>query len=187
MPIELNHRSTKRGHRVIENGLHRVKDLALGEDQRTIHRGQGPTVMALLRDAGLSLLRHAGIQQITARLRARSQDPPPAVALVERLDLERYKATVKGLTQFGDRRQGTDRNRAAVDWIEAQLKSYGCPTERIGARTLLIPADVAQVDLAFFVKAWSDHHSAGKPRTARRRIARRVRARGRSALHRCAR
>ena len=41
------------------------------------------------------------------------------------------KATVKGLTQFGDRRQGTDRNRAAVDWIEAQLKSYGCPTERI--------------------------------------------------------
>ena len=48
-----------------------------------------------------------------------------------RLDLESYKATIKGLTQFGDRRQGTDRNRAAVDWIEAQLKSYGCPTERI--------------------------------------------------------
>ena len=47
-------------------------------------------------------------------------------ALVGRLDLERYKATVKGLTQFGDRRQGTDRNRAAVDWIEAQLRSYGC-------------------------------------------------------------
>lgn len=46
--------------------------------------------------------------------------------LVGRLDLERYKATIKGLTQFGDRRQGTDRNRAAVDWIEQQLKSYGC-------------------------------------------------------------
>src|SRR5215510_2950180 len=42
--------------------------------------------------------------------------------LVGRLDLERYKATIKGLTQFGDRRQGTDRNRAAVDWIEVQLK-----------------------------------------------------------------
>ena len=53
-------------------------------------------------------------------------------ALVSRLDLEEYKATIKGLTQFGDRRQGTDRNRAAVDWIEAQLKSYGCTnTERI--------------------------------------------------------
>ena len=57
--------------------------------------------------------------------------PDPVRRLVERLDLEKYKATVKGLTQFGDRRQGTDRNRAAVDWIEAQLKSYGCPTERI--------------------------------------------------------
>ncbi|MDQ3519251.1 MAG: M28 family metallopeptidase [Gemmatimonadota bacterium] len=55
----------------------------------------------------------------------------PVRALVERLDLEKYKATIKGLTQFGDRRQGTDRNRAAVDWIEAQLKSYGCPTERL--------------------------------------------------------
>ena len=55
----------------------------------------------------------------------------PVQTLVERLDLEKYKATVKGLTRFGDRRQGTDRNRAAVDWIETQLKSYGCPTERI--------------------------------------------------------
>ena len=50
----------------------------------------------------------------------------PIQALVARLDLERYKATIKGLTQFGDRRQGTDRNRAALDWIETQLKSYGC-------------------------------------------------------------
>ena len=55
----------------------------------------------------------------------------PVQKLVERLDLERYKATIKGLTQFGDRRAGTDRNRAAVDWIDAQLKSYGCPTERL--------------------------------------------------------
>ena len=50
----------------------------------------------------------------------------PAKNLVDRLDLERYKATIKGLTQFGDRKQGTDRNRHAIDWIEAQLKSYGC-------------------------------------------------------------
>jgi len=52
--------------------------------------------------------------------------PDPIAQLVARLDLERYKATIKGLTTFGDRRQGTDRNRAAADWIEAQLKSYGC-------------------------------------------------------------
>ena len=56
----------------------------------------------------------------------------PVRTLVSRLDLEKYKATIKGLTQFGDRRQGTDRNRAAVDWIEKQLQSYGCtPTARI--------------------------------------------------------
>jgi hypothetical protein len=56
----------------------------------------------------------------------------PIRTLVSRLDLEKYKATIKGLTRFGDRRQGTDRNRAALDWIEAQLKSYGCTnTERI--------------------------------------------------------
>jgi hypothetical protein len=58
--------------------------------------------------------------------------PDPNRTIVGRLQLDRYKATIKGLTQFGDRRQGTDRNRAAVDWIEAQLKSYGCtPTARI--------------------------------------------------------
>jgi hypothetical protein len=50
----------------------------------------------------------------------------PIETLVGRLELEKYKATIKGLTQFGDRRQGTKRNRDAVDWIEAQLKSYGC-------------------------------------------------------------
>jgi hypothetical protein len=56
----------------------------------------------------------------------------PVRVLVKRLDLERYKATIKDLTRFGDRRQGTARNRAAIDWIEARLKSYGCTiTERL--------------------------------------------------------
>jgi hypothetical protein len=76
--------------------------------------------------------------------------PPDSItSLVARLDLERYKSTVKGLTQFGDRRQGTDRNRAAVDWIEAQLKSYGCSnTERIryehAGRQLRLPGDTTR-------------------------------------------
>ena len=76
--------------------------------------------------------------------------PPDSIrVLVSRLDLERYKATIKGLTQFGDRRQGTARNRAAVDWIEAQLKSYGCTnTERIKyeytGRQLRLPGDTTR-------------------------------------------
>ncbi len=52
----------------------------------------------------------------------------PVRVMVGRLDLERYKATIKGLTAFGDRRHGTARNRAAIDWIEAQLESSGCTT-----------------------------------------------------------
>ena len=55
----------------------------------------------------------------------------PVAVLASRLDLERFKATIKGLTAFGDRRQGTERNRKAVDWIEARLKSYGCAPERL--------------------------------------------------------
>ena len=62
-------------------------------------------------------------------------DSDPIKSMVSRLDLEDYKATIKGLTQFGDRRQGTDRNRRAVDWIEAKLKSYGCShIERLKSR-----------------------------------------------------
>ncbi len=55
----------------------------------------------------------------------------PIAVLVGRLDLERYKAVIKGLTRFGDRRQGTRRNRDAVDWIESWLEAAGCPTERL--------------------------------------------------------
>ena len=73
-----------------------------------------------------------GAQGALAPTRLDTLRNPEIQAMVARLDLEKYKATIKGLTQFGDRRQGTDRNRAAVDWIEAQLKSYGCTnTERI--------------------------------------------------------
>src|SRR6516164_7372060 len=50
----------------------------------------------------------------------------PIKIMVDRLNLEKYKATIKDLTHFGDRRQGTERNRKSVDWIEAQLKNYGC-------------------------------------------------------------
>jgi hypothetical protein len=72
---------------------------------------------------------------------ASAQTPPaapqaapddPIRTLVGQLDLAKYKDTIKSLTRFGDRRQGTERNKAAIDWIEAQLKSYGCTnTERI--------------------------------------------------------
>jgi hypothetical protein len=89
----------------------------------------------------LSVMMGGTVAMLAGSFPVEAQTPAPATdtaaesvvrSLVGRLDLEHYKATIKGLTQFGDRRQGTDRNRAAVDWIEAQLKSYGCTnTERI--------------------------------------------------------
>src|SRR5262245_48569860 len=74
----------------------------------------------------------AGETANQAALAAQNASDPVIKALVARLELEKYKTTIKGLTRFGDRRQGTQRNRDAVDWIEAQLKSYGYTnTERI--------------------------------------------------------
>src|SRR6188768_3485993 len=86
--------------------------------------------------AGLSVVVAGSATLIAARQQAPAPAAPPpddpVRTLVARLDLEKYKATIKGLTQFGDRRQGTKRNRDAIDWIEAQLKSYGCANvERI--------------------------------------------------------
>jgi hypothetical protein len=69
------------------------------------------------------------VADVAAQNDAAAEDP--VSVLVGRLDLELYKETIEGLTQFGDRRQGTDRNRRAVDWIEQQLQSYGCPTQRL--------------------------------------------------------
>jgi hypothetical protein len=51
--------------------------------------------------------------------------------VVARLDFDSYKNLVRGLTQFGDRRQGEERNAQAINWIEAQLRSWGYTTERI--------------------------------------------------------
>lgn len=72
----------RRGHWTIENRLHRCKDVNFGEDASLIHVGQGPTVMALLRDAAVSLLHRTGVRRVAARLRANSQHPEQAVALV---------------------------------------------------------------------------------------------------------
>ena len=68
---------------------------------------------------------------VAAQQPAPADSADPIATLVGQLDLERYKATIKGLTAFGDRRQGTARNRQALDWIEAQLKSYGCSPARL--------------------------------------------------------
>src|SRR5216684_2947922 len=72
----------KRGHWIIENGLHYVKDVTMGEDKSTIHCDNGPKIMATLRNTALSLLRHAGFSTIAARLRYNSTHPEAALELL---------------------------------------------------------------------------------------------------------
>ncbi len=71
----------KRGHWRIENSDHYVKDVTLGEDRSLIHLGNGPSVLAMLRDLALSLLHRAGHRAIASRLRYHSVHPQAAVAL----------------------------------------------------------------------------------------------------------
>lgn len=72
----------KRGHWCIENGLHYVKDVTMGEDRSLIHVQHGPNIVAMLRDAALNLLRRTGQQAIARSLRYHSSHPEVAVSLV---------------------------------------------------------------------------------------------------------
>ena len=56
--------------------------MVLAEDASLTHTGAGPTVMALLRDTALSLLRRAGHRRIARQLRAHADHPLAALALV---------------------------------------------------------------------------------------------------------
>ena len=90
-----------------------------------------------MRTRSLAVLGSAAVICLAAAAPAlAAQEAPasddPVATLVSRLTLDDYKTTLKGLTRFGDRRQGTQRNRDAVDWIEEQLQEFGCTsTERI--------------------------------------------------------
>ncbi|HET6144515.1 MAG TPA: M20/M25/M40 family metallo-hydrolase [Candidatus Acidoferrales bacterium] len=83
-------------------------------------------LLVLLSFAALHGLSDAIAAQGSAQVPPAQTAADPIKTLVDRLNVDRYKATVKSLTQFGDRRQGTERNRNAINWIEQQLKSYGC-------------------------------------------------------------
>jgi hypothetical protein len=60
---------TLRGSAKCGNGLHYVKDVTLGEDRSLMHKGNGPSIMAVLRDTVVSVLHRAGWRTIAERLR----------------------------------------------------------------------------------------------------------------------
>ena len=72
----------KRGHWTIENRLHYVKDVTMGEDRSTVHCEHGPKIMAALRNTVVSLLRHAGFSRIAARMRYNSTHPQAALEVL---------------------------------------------------------------------------------------------------------
>jgi predicted transposase YbfD/YdcC len=72
----------KRGHWTIENGLHFVKDVTMGEDKSTIHADNGPKIMAALRNTALNLLRLSGVSTIAARMRYHSTHPQAALQVL---------------------------------------------------------------------------------------------------------
>lgn len=58
-----------RGRWTIENRVHYVRDVTMGEDGQAIHVGQAPQTLAALRNGLINLLRQAGWTNIVAALR----------------------------------------------------------------------------------------------------------------------
>ena len=64
-----------RGHWMIENGLHYVRDVTFTEDASHLRTGNAPRAMATLRNLAIGALRLAGSTNIAAALRHNSRDP----------------------------------------------------------------------------------------------------------------
>ena len=71
-----------RGHWQIENGLHYVRDVTLGEDGSPIRTGNGPRGMAAVRNVVISTVRRAGHRNVAAALRTYAGRPREALALL---------------------------------------------------------------------------------------------------------
>lgn len=63
-----------RGHWVVENRLHWVRDVTFDEDRSQIRKGNGPRMMASLRNIAISVLRLAKAQWIAKAIRACGRD-----------------------------------------------------------------------------------------------------------------
>lgn len=68
-----------RGHWEVENRLHWVRDVSMGEDASRVRSGEAPQVLAALRNLALGLLRAEGVGNIAAAFRERAADAMKAV------------------------------------------------------------------------------------------------------------
>ncbi len=79
-PARLAH--ALRAHWGIENRLHWIRDVTFAEDLSQIRTGNGPAVMATLRNLAISLHRHAGADNIAAACRHISRHPNRVLPLL---------------------------------------------------------------------------------------------------------
>jgi len=71
-----------RGHWEIENRLHWVRDMSLGEDACRVRTGSAPQILSGLRNTVLYVLRATGLVQIAEALRHLAARPEEAVRRV---------------------------------------------------------------------------------------------------------
>jgi len=71
-----------RGHWCIENQVHYVRDVTLGEDLSRTRKGKSPQMMATLRNLLISLLRFVGATNIAQAIRSCSNKPVQALRLL---------------------------------------------------------------------------------------------------------
>ena len=71
-----------RGHWRIENGLHYVRDVTMGEDGSQVRTGSAPQMMAALRNVALNILRLSGATNIAATIRNVAWQPNGALRLL---------------------------------------------------------------------------------------------------------
>ena len=64
-----------RSHWTIENRLHWVRDVTEGEDHSSVRTGNGPQVMAALRNTAINIIRLRGGTNIAAAHRGFSYQP----------------------------------------------------------------------------------------------------------------
>jgi hypothetical protein len=69
-------------HWTIENCVHYVRDVTLGEDAQQLHTGHAPQVLATVRNALLNLLRSGGWTNMAAAFRHYRYAPTAALQFI---------------------------------------------------------------------------------------------------------
>jgi predicted transposase YbfD/YdcC len=77
-----------RGHWQIENGLHYVRDVTMGEDASRIRKGAAPQVMAALRNSVVHLLSDVVAPSIAAAMRTMGNCLSKALEVLDLPQLE---------------------------------------------------------------------------------------------------